>query len=244
MGLFSFGKKTKNQKQKKRRPYCSAVIPAAGQAVRMGGEGKILAEIGGLPVLGHTILALQRCPAVDEIIIAARPEDIEQIADLCKKIGANKVSNIVKGGESRTHSVLNALMMCRAKAEVVAIHDGARPCVTPELCASVINAAARTGAAAPGVAVSDTLKSVKDGLITATVDRSSITAIQTPQCFEPNLIKGALTKALADGAALTDDCAAVERIGMSVTVVPGDSRNIKITTPGDLPLAASILQIK
>lgn len=236
MGLFS-----KKKDLDDKRIFCSAVVPAAGLASRMGGAGKMLADIGGVPVLALTLAALDACADIDEIVVAARSEDIVPIADMCKRFGISKVSHIVRGGETRAHSVMAALLMCAPGCGVVAIHDGARPCVTPELCSRAINEAARCGAAAPGVPVADTLKAVENGVISRTVDRADLVTIQTPQCFEPNLIKGAIQKALTDAAAITDDCSAVERIGMKVRVVEGDPENIKITTPGDLAVAEGIL---
>lgn len=232
----------RRKRKKDPRPRCAAVIPAAGQALRMGGGGKALREIAGLPVIGHTLIALDSCDEIDEIVVTARSEDIIPIADLAKKLGLQKVKKIIRGGETRTHSVLNGLLEISEDCAVVAIHDGARPCVSPALCRTVIQKAAETGAAAPGLFLTDTVKQLDDaGRIARTLDRASLAAVQTPQCFEPGFIKGALTKALHMNLPLTDDCAAAEALGMPVSMVPGESTNIKVTMPEDVLLAEAIL---
>jgi len=232
----------KRKPKPKPRPYCAAVVPAAGQGLRMGGDGKMLREIDGQPVIGHTLLALERCTHIDEIVIAARSEDILPISDLCKALGITKARRVIRGGETRAKSVLAALLECSEQCDVAAIHDGARPCVTPALIGAVVQKAAETGAAVPGIYMADTVKALNEfGQVTHTLDRSQMATVQTPQCFEPGLIKGALTKALRDKLPLTDDCSAVEALGMPVTMVPGDPCNIKVTTKEDLLLAEAIL---
>ncbi len=236
MGIFSKIRKTVP------KPFVSAIIPAAGQSSRMAGIPKILSMVGQYPVIAHTLIAFEACEDITEIIISAREEDILDIGDLCKALDIAKVKTIIRGGQTRTESVMAALMQMDERSQLAAIHDGARPCVTPELITSVVKEALRKNAAAPGVSVTDTLKELgKDGLISKTVDRSKYVQIQTPQCFEPSLIKGALTKASQENLQLTDDCSAVEFLGAKVSVVQGDYSNIKITTPTDLIIASAIL---
>ena len=150
---------------------------------------------------------------------------------------------MVKGGASRTESVLAAALECDPRAELIAIHDGARPLVRPEMIDEMIRAGYRTQAVAPAIPVTDTVKVADDsGLVQSTPDRSSLYAVQTPQVFQANILKAALQAALASGEPVTDDCAAVERLGKQVWLAEGDRSNIKITTPDDLAVAEALLR--
>ena len=225
------------------RPRCTALVAAAGSSTRMGGINKLLQPLDGVPVLVRTLTALQRAGRIDEIVVAAREEDVVEISRLCRTYGITKCAKVVRGGESRTHSVLLAALEARPDAELLAVQDGARPLVTPELIDAVAEAAARTAAAAPAVPVKDTVKMVRaDGTVDRTLDRDALRAVQTPQIFEASILKAALQSALEAGAAVTDDCSAVERLGKRVYLVEGDEENLKITTPVDLLLAEAILK--
>ena len=225
------------------RPRCTALAAAAGSSTRMGGINKLLQPLDGVPVLVRTLTALQRAGRIDEIVVAAREEDVVEISRLCRTYGITKCAKVVRGGESRTHSVLLAALEARPDAELLAVQDGARPLVTPELIDAVAEAAARTAAAAPAVPVKDTVKVVRaDGTVDRTLDRDALRAVQTPQIFEASILKAALQSALEAGAAVTDDCSAVERLGKRVYLVEGDEENLKITTPVDLLLAEAILK--
>ena len=225
------------------RPRCTALVAAAGSSTRMGGINKLLQPLDGVPVLVRTLTALQQARRVDEIVIAAREEELVEISRLCRTYGITKCAKVVRGGESRTHSVLLAALEARPDAELLAVQDGARPLVTPELIDAVAEAAARTAAAAPAVPVKDTVKVVRaDGTVDRTLDRDALRAVQTPQIFEASILKAALQSALEAGAAVTDDCSAVERLGKRVYLVEGDEENLKITTPVDLLLAEAILK--
>ena len=191
---------------------CSAVVPAAGSSTRMEGQDKLLLPLEEQPVLLHTLRALELCPYLAEIIVVTREDLIVPIGQLCRDAGLSKVRKVIVGGATRTHSVLAGLGELSSGAELVAIHDGARPLVSQEVLETVIFRAAECGAAAPAVPVKDTIKRARDGLVEATLERSELFAVQTPQVFQVDLIKAALVKALEDGAALTDDCGAV-RIG-------------------------------
>jgi 2-C-methyl-D-erythritol 4-phosphate cytidylyltransferase len=207
----------------------------------MGGGGKILTPINGLPLIGYSLCTLEQCAAVDEIIVAARDEDVLTIAGLCRGMGLKKVSAVLRGGLSRPHTVLKALI--ETQADIFAIHDGARPCLSAQLCEAVIKAAAETGAAVPGLTLTDTVKTTDKAVITGTANRSLYMTVQTPQCFEGALIRGALAKALRDGLPITDDSAAVEALPYPVHIVPGEVRNIKVTTRDDLVIAATFLSL-
>ena len=215
--------------------YCGAVIVAAGSASRMEGIDKALALLGGEPVIVQTVKAFQNCPAIEEIVIVTRQDLLERIADLAAPYA--KVKAVVVGGADRVQSVLCGLQALSKKVELAAIHDGARPLITPELIVKTVSAADFHGAAAPAIAVKDTIKNVQNHWVYGTPDRSSLRAVQTPQVFcLPDLLT-ALTQAIKDGATITDDCSALERMGIPVYLVDGQENNIKITTPMDLKVA-------
>ena len=234
-GLFS------KRKKKTASPLCSAVVVAAGSARRMEGIDKILTPLGELPVLVHTLYAFQDCPVIGEVIVVTREDLLVEVSRLCKDFALDKVRKVIVGGAERIHSVQAGLREVDPEAELIAIHDGARPLVTSEVIEEAIAAAVRSGAAAPAIPVIDTIKRWEDGLAVETVDRSTLRAVQTPQVFEAGLIRAATQKALEDGELLTDDCGAVERLGKKVTLTQGSRENIKITTPLDLVLGEAIL---
>lgn len=220
--------------------HCGAVIVAAGNAFRMGGIDKVMAELGGEPMIVRTVRAFQNCDAVGEIVVVTRPDLIVPIMSLCA--GFNKVTAVVAGGDSRADSVQAGMNALKTKSGLVAVQDGARPLVTWQVIDRTVRAANTYGAAAPAIAVKDTIKTVQGGVVTDTPDRSKLQAVQTPQVFDYDLLRGALKKAKQDGAQITDDCSAVERLGMSVKIVAGDERNLKITTPMDLRIAEMLLE--
>ena len=237
-GLFSKWKK------KPDAPVCSAVIVAAGSARRMEGIDKVLAPLGEMPVLVHTLYAFQDCPLVGEVVVVTREDLLVEVSRLCQDYSLNKVRKVIVGGAERIHSVQAGLRETDPEAELIAIHDGARPLVTGEVIQEAIAEARKSGAAAPCVPVVDTIKRWEDGLGVETVDRSSLRAVQTPQVFEAGLIRAATQKALEDGEQLTDDCGAVERLGKKVTLTRGSRENLKITTPLDLVLGEAILNAR
>ncbi|MTQ97400.1 2-C-methyl-D-erythritol 4-phosphate cytidylyltransferase [Pseudoflavonifractor sp. BIOML-A6] len=237
MGLFGRLRRRKNAQI----PYCAAVVPAAGSATRMEGQDKILTILGDYPVLVHTLRALNDSALIQEIVVVTRGDLIVPVGQICRDFAFGKVTKVIVGGDTRTASVLAGAREVSGEAELIAIHDGARPLVPPEVVDAAILRAAECGAAAPAVPVKDTVKRASGALVEATLDRDSLFAVQTPQVFQADLIRGALQKALDDGAAVTDDCAAVERIGMTVALTEGSYENIKITTPTDLLIAEAIL---
>ena len=212
--------------------YCGAVIVAAGTASRMGGIDKVMALLGGEPMIVRTVRAFQDCDAISEIVIVTREDLILSITGLCKTM--DKVTAVVAGGKTRQESVNLGLNALSDKVRLAAVHDGARPLVSWQLIDRVVRAANTYGAAAPAVPVKDTIKVVEGRVVKSTPDRASLYAVQTPQVFDFDLLRGALAKAKADNANITDDCSAVERIGFSVKIVEGDERNLKVTTPLDL----------
>lgn len=229
--------------QEAQRPFCTAIVAAAGSSTRMGGEvNKLLLPLEGVPVLARTLTALDLASRVDAIVIAAREEDILPFSELCRTYGIRKPVKVVRGGDRREESVLRAALEADPRTELLAVQDGARPLVTPALIDAVAEKAARCNAAAPAVPVKDTIKVAADGTVRETLDRSTLRAIQTPQIFEADLLKAALQSALEADAELTDDCSAVERLGKVVYLVEGDEANLKITTPLDMTIAAALLQ--
>ena len=191
----------------------------------------------------ETLRALDAAQLVDEIIIATREDRLLEVADLCRRCGLRKPVRVVQGGENRTQSVLAAACEADAKAQFIAVHDGARPLVLPEDVDAVIRFACQTHAAAPALPVTDTVKTADEtGRVTGTPDRSTLFAVQTPQVFQADVLKAALQSAAEAKLPLTDDCAAVERLGKQVYLLPGNPENIKITRPLDLAVAAAILR--
>ena len=219
---------------------CGAVIVAAGSASRMGGSDKVMADLGGEPMIVRTVRAFQNCDAIASIVIVTREDLIRPISDLCRDM--KKVAAVVAGGKSRQESVHLGLNALPKRTKLAAVHDGARPLVSWQVIDRVVRAANTYGAAAPAIPVKDTIKVVQGGLVKETPDRSSLMAVQTPQVFDFDLLRGALRKAEEDGAQVTDDCSAVERTGMRIKIVEGDERNLKVTTPMDLKIAELLLE--
>lgn len=220
--------------------YCGAVIVAAGSASRMGGIDKVMADLGGEPMILRTVRAFQNCDVIKEIVVVTRPDLIQGIMGLCK--GFSKVTAVVAGGKDRPASVRAGMNALSAKVKLAAIQDGARPLITQAVIDRTVRAANTYGAAAPAVPVKDTVKVVQGGVVAATPDRSALQAVQTPQVFDFDLLRGALQKAAQDGTQITDDCSAVENMGFTVKIVEGDERNIKVTTHMDLKIAELLLE--
>ena len=219
---------------------CGAVIVAAGSASRMGGIDKVMAPLGGEPMIVRTVRAYQECDAIASIVIVTREDLIRPISHLCRDM--DKIAAVVVGGGSRQESVHLGLNALPKGMKLAAVHDGARPLITWQVIDRVVRAANTYGAAAPAVPVKDTIKVVQGGLVKETPDRATLQAVQTPQVFDFDLLRGALKQAEADGAQVTDDCSAVERIGMKIKIVEGDERNLKVTTPMDLKIAELLLE--
>lgn len=217
---------------------CTAVVVAAGSARRMGGIDKAMTEIGGVPMLLRTVRALAKSKRISGVTVVTREDLLDRAAALCA--AEPKFLGAVAGGSSRAESVLRGLNAVRTP--LVAIHDGARPLVTVPVIDVAIEAAEICGAAAPAVAVHDTIKMAKNGVVEQTPDRSALFAVQTPQVFETSAIRSALQTALKQGLPLTDDCSAAEYAGLQVRLTAGSEENLKITVPSDLVLAEAILQ--
>jgi len=229
-------------KKKEKFPTCSAVVLAAGSSQRMGQE-KTLMTVGGMPVLVRTLLAFEKSEHIDEIIVVTRVDRIEDTAELCHGNGITKLKMVIGGGATRMESALAGVSACNKEARLIAIHDGARPLVTQDLISRTVYAADKYISAVPVIPSTDTLKTVDDsGVIVDTPDRSRIFRVQTPQIFHADMIKGALTKAAKDHLPITDDCSAMDMMGVKTHVVEGDPDNIKLTTPNDIVIAEAIIK--
>lgn len=226
----------------KENKLISAVIVSAGNSTRMGGINKQFLELDGAPVIINTVTAFQKSDLVDEIVIVTRERDIEEVAKLVEKYEFSKVLNIVAGGKTRQLSVYEGIISTSNIADLVVIHDGARPLVTVKVIEETIKAAAEFGAAATGVKVKDTVKVVDENdNIIDTPDRAYMRFIQTPQVFEKKLYLDAVNT-VKNSQDFTDDCMLIEAYGKTVKFVDGDYENIKITTPEDIDLAESYIK--
>lgn len=235
---MAFGKRKKKEPE---RPFLSVVVVAAGSSTRMGFD-KLFAEVAGRPVLAHTLLALEAVKAVSEIIVVARATDIPDVGAVCRELDLLKVTKVIRGGVRRVDSAYNGVLEADPKAVLIGIHDGARPFVPELVIEEAFQVAAEYGAAVPAVPVTDTIKRAdEDGTVQETPERSRLFAVQTPQIFDADILKGALQKALEEGRDLTDDSMAVEAMGLPVYLTHGSPENIKLTRPLDLLTAEGIL---
>lgn len=215
----------------------AAILVAAGSSARMksGGASKTMMEIGGEPVLSRTLRAFENTACISKIVIVACACDFDAIQKASAFV--TKPLTITEGGKERQDSVSNGAALC-GDAEYIAVHDAARPFITPEEIETVCADAEKYGAATLAVPVKDTIKvAAADGTVCATPERSTLRAIQTPQVFRLSLYKEALCLAKNAGKQYTDDCQLIEAAGGKVYLTPGDYKNIKITTPEDLLVA-------
>ncbi len=223
----------------------TAVIVAAGKSVRMGGDvDKAFLSLGSKPVLAYSLMTFEACPDIDRIVLVVRKDQLVAAKGVSQMFGCRKVSAIVAGGATRQDSVANGLAACDPETTVVAVHDGARPCVTAAIIAETIRSAKRSGSGVAATKVTDTLKSVDHGQVVAsTIDRAKVWTVQTPQTFKFDILRRALDKAKQEGSNFTDEASAVENLGESVHLVPSPFPNVKITVTDDLKVAALLLGI-
>ena len=228
----------------------SVILPAAGLGTRMGRavpekagtSRKQFMLLEGSPILLHTIRKFVSSPAVSEIVVALRAEDLEWVRDLLKRETFAKPVRLVEGGDSRQESVENALATLIPGTELVAVHDAVRPFIEHAVLEKVFAEAQETGAAIVGIVPVDTVKQVHRNKIRQTIPRERLILAQTPQVFRFDLLKQAFAKAREDGFAGTDESSLVERLEqVEVSVIPGSDRNIKITKPSDMDLARLFL---
>ncbi len=219
----------------------SAVIVAAGRSQRMGFD-KVMAPLAGRPVLLHTLDRFEACAAVSEAVLVVHPERRREILAAVAAAGLRKVRAVVDGGAERHLSVWAGLQAIDARAELVAVHDAARPLVQPSAITAAVLEAARVGAVALAAPVVETLKRADDAnRITESVDRRGVWAMQTPQVFRREWLFAAYERVLARGEAVTDEVSAVQAAGHPVTLLGNPGLNPKITFPQDLVLAEHLL---
>ena len=219
-----------------------AIVVAAGSGSRFGGTTpKQFLDLGGKPLIVHTLERFQACPDIDRIILVLPENDLSAFIKKYEEFTLSKIMGFAVGGETRAESVWNGFSAIGEAAEVVAIHDGARPLVTAAEISACINKAKDTGAAILAAPVTDTIKEIRDGRIVRTIDRSNLRRALTPQCFRYEILQRAFANA-DFGAAVTDESFLVEKLGVEVAVVEGSATNIKVTTPEDLRLVESFLK--
>ena len=219
----------------------TAIIVAAGKSERMGaGTDKAFLSLGNKPVVAWSLLAFEKCPDVDRIVLVVRKEQQVAAKAVARMFGISKLIAIVPGGNKRQESVQAGLAVCDVDTRQVVVHDGARPCVTPDVISEVVKLAKRVGAATVGRRMTDTVKRVEKGTaVSGTEDREKLWAVQTPQAFQFRVLSNAY-KALGKNE-VTDDCQAVELAGETVRIYENRAPNFKITTVEDLQMASALL---
>ena len=219
------------------------VIAAGGSGTRFGTDiPKQFVEISGIPIIAHTLSPFQACNEISEIVIVAHKDYLVFCSDIVKRFGFDKVTSIIEGGSTRQASVFKGIK--NLDTDYVLIHDAARPVISSEKISLCCAEVASCGACALGIPTIDTIKVTLDGeYIDSTPDRSTLWQIQTPQCFERNLILNCHRKAAFDGFEATDDCMLAEMQGAKVKLIRGDRTNIKITDYADLALAEVLLNV-
>lgn len=218
-----------------------AVIAAAGSSSRMGGRDKLAEPLDGIPVILRTLAAVEAVPEIREIVVVTREDRVEEYRRLLGQ--CSWLRAVVPGGSTRQESVRNGVRALSPDCTLAAIHDGARPLVTPEVFARCIEAARSCGAATAAVPVKDTIKLADEaGRVLDTPDRSRLWAVQTPQIFDRERYLRAAEEAERRGLSCTDDCQLFEAMGWEVQLVMGDYRNLKLTTPEDFLAAGAYLE--
>jgi 2-C-methyl-D-erythritol 4-phosphate cytidylyltransferase len=222
-----------------------AIVVAAGKGTRLGGNRpKQVLELGGIPVIIHTLRQFERCREIDQVVVVLPAEETAGFQSVAQRFRLQKLARVLSGGATRAQSVQRGLAVV-GEAELVAIHDGVRPFVTPEEIDQVVSAARATGAAILVAPVADTIKEIKNDRVIRTLTRSQLRRALTPQCFHIDILKRAynqLAEVEAEGIEVTDDSLLVERLGVEVVAVEGSARNIKITRQEDLMLGEALLR--
>jgi 2-C-methyl-D-erythritol 4-phosphate cytidylyltransferase len=225
--------------------FVSVIVPAAGMGKRMNSEkNKVFIFLNNKPVLAHTLEKFEDCEYVDEIILVVKKNEVDYcLEEIVMKYGFKKVKKVVKGGKERQDSVYNGLLAIDKKCDVVLVHDGARPFIEKKSIVNGIRGAIEHGACVVGVPVKDTIKVVNsDNYIIDTPKRSTLWAVQTPQCFSYDIIMEAYENARKNSIIATDDSMLVENIGYKVKMIMGSYTNIKLTTPEDMKFGEVILR--
>jgi len=211
----------------------------------MGKEiDKAFLSLGTRPVVVYSLMAFEKCRDIDEVVLVVRRDHIDAARQAVRMFGSNKVKKVVAGGALRQDSVMNGLAEINEEAEIVVVHDGARPCVTADLISKTVASAKEFGSGIAAVKITDTVKSVEKGMIISeTVDRTKLWLVQTPQAFKVSVLKKAFALVEKKKVKVTDEASAVELVANSVRLVESSVSNIKITTPDDLTLAAALMRL-
>lgn len=223
----------------------SAIIVAAGSSRRMGFD-KLFAPLAGKPVLAHSLAAFNECSAIDEVLIVTRDEQMDEIEKLVSREKLTKVRKVISGGEERHISVWNGLQAVDAEgSEFIGIHDGARPLTTPKLIKACLDLARVHGAACCASQIPDTVKRASiEQMVTESVERTGLWAMQTPQFFSSGLILQAYASLMAKHEMVTDEVSAVQKMGKKIALLKNEDWNFKITFPHDLELAEHVLELR
>jgi len=220
-----------------------AILVAAGSSRRMGFD-KLTTNLAGKPVLAHSLLAFEACPSVERIVLVAREDRLEEFEALGREYDVTKLERVVPGGEQRHLSVWKGVQAAQPRgSDYVAVHDAARPLVTPDWIEACLDAARQYGASACAAPVHDTLKrATADGSVIGSVERDHLWAMQTPQIFRVELLERAYRQILQSTEVVTDEVSALQNLGVPVILTHVEDPNFKITLPGDLALARLILE--
>ena len=223
-----------------------AIVVAGGKGTRFGGNRpKQFLELNGAPVIVQTLRQFERCTEIESVIVVLPAEEMAGFQSLIEKFDLKKVSHVVTSGDSRAQSVRNGLATID-QADIVAVHDGVRPLVTPEEIDRVVRAARASGAAILVAPIGDTVKEMDSSQVKRTLPRQDLRRALTPQCFRFEILKRAydcLAEIESSGIEVTDDSFLIERLGVAIIVVEGSARNIKITNQEDLALAEMMVKI-
>lgn len=222
----------------------TAVIVAAGKGERFGDTGKVMAPLLDRPVLAWSLDAFERASDVAEIVIVVGVHTRDAVTDLINTGRWKKVHAIVLGGATRQESTANGVAAVDASADVILVHDGARPLIRPEQIDACVVSAREHGGAILAAPLTDTIKRVEDSSIAATIDRSTLWGAQTPQAFAADLMRSMVQYMLTSGAPVTDEASVAEALGLPVQIVAGDATNIKITHPTDIVVAEALLRAR
>jgi 2-C-methyl-D-erythritol 4-phosphate cytidylyltransferase len=222
----------------------TAIVLSAGRSTRMGGNvNKQFIELLGKPLLYYSLAAAEQCSTVDAVVLVHSREYAAQAEQLVRRFEFRKVCAFTDGGAERQNSVWNGLAQCSHETEIVAVHDGARPLVTPELIAATVRSARARGTGIAATKVVDTIKeATPERIVERTVDRTRLWAVQTPQTIRFDLLREAYSAVLKRNTVVTDEAAAVELLGHPVHLVETPFLNLKVTTPNDLTVAEALLR--
>lgn len=231
-------------------PKTCVIVPAAGSGTRMGGAiPKQFIRLAGKPLLAHTLSALANLPFISIIFLIVAEEHISDAGEVVSAWSGQRTSSvpeisIIRGGAERRDSVYNGLKKLPAECDWVMIHDAVRPFASPGLIKTVWEGARTAGACIAAIPATDTVKQARDGVVRETLSRDEIWLVQTPQVFRKEIVVAAYEKAVAAGWTGTDDASFVERMGVPVSIVPGERTNVKVTTPEDLQWAEWFLSVR